>query len=88
MILGRTKGKPVKSDNKTCKTEINISGSQKRKAPKETIVKRDITTSKNEEAQIINLPTIAAVPGSAAADLFTLAEVAVQTASIDKAIIN
>lgn len=77
----------MKHDTKLSKSETNVSGSQKRKAPKETIVKRDITTSDNEEAQIINLPSIATVPGSAA-DLFTLAEVAVQTASIDKTIIN
>lgn len=66
-----------------------MSGSQKRKAPKESITRRDISAVRDDDdGQIISIPTIAAVPGPAATDLFTLAEVAIQKASIDKPIMK
>lgn len=88
MSVGR-KNKSVKHEKQANKHEPNVSGSQKRKAPKESITRREVIKDEvDATTQIINIPTIAAVPGSAAADLFTLAEVAVQKASIDKPIMN
>lgn len=77
----------MKHDNKVNKNDHNnISGSQKRKAPKGSITRRDVTAAPTEEAKIINLPSITSA-GTSAADLFTLAEVAVQTANIDTKIV-
>uniref|UniRef100_A0A336K7M1 CSON012288 protein n=1 Tax=Culicoides sonorensis TaxID=179676 RepID=A0A336K7M1_CULSO len=86
-IGGRSKmSKTAKNDvkNKKKQDQNNVSGSQKRKAPKETITRRDVSASVQEETKIINIPAITSTTaGTSAADLFTLAEVAVQTASID-----
>lgn len=87
-MIGRSKvSKASKNDTKAKKQkqdQNNVSGSQKRKAPKETITRRDVTATVEEETKIINIPAITSTTaGTSASDLFTLAEVAVQTASID-----
>ncbi|XP_063700399.1 HMG box transcription factor BBX [Culicoides brevitarsis] len=87
-IGGRSKlSKTTKTDpkNKKKQDQNNVSGSQKRKAPKDTITRRDVTATKIEdETKIINIPAITSTTaGTSASDLFTLAEVAVQTANID-----